>query len=154
MGTSKSNVEEAGLVLKRLKRRLKALEERHALDEREQNRRAISRVGVKDVYVPILKSTEVEENRRWKENLLWWSEGTQTSLDMQAPHVIKIGITNAELNEVVMKIDRDEAQTKSGITKIIDLLLDEYLTPNPFLKMAQTLETDVRKVRSKIGMRT
>ena len=59
------------------------------------------------------------------------------SIDMQAPHDITNGITNAELNEVVITMDRDEAQTESGITKIIDML-DEYLTPNPFLKLAQT----------------
>ena len=59
------------------------------------------------------------------------------SIDMQAAHDITNGITNAELNEVVITMDRDEAQTESGITKIIDML-DEYLTPNPFLNLVQT----------------
>ena len=56
---------------------------------------------------------------------------------MQAPHVIMNGIANAELNEVVITMNRDEAHTEDGITKIVDML-DEYLTPNPFLKLAQT----------------
>ena len=47
------------------------------------------------------------------------------------------GITNAVLNEIVNTLDRDDAQTESGITKIIDML-GEYLTLNPFLKLAQT----------------
>ena len=44
---------------------------------------------------------------------------------------------NAELNEVVDAMDRDEAHTECGITKLIDML-DYYLTSNPFLKLAQT----------------
>ena len=47
------------------------------------------------------------------------------------------GITTAELNEVDISMDRDEAHTESGITNISDVL-DEYLTPNHFLELAQT----------------
>ena len=106
------------------------------MDGREQNRRDISRARVKDVNVSILKSKEVEDYRRRKKNC-WWSECTQMPLDMQATHVIINGLTNAELNEVVITMDRDEAPTESGITKIIDML-DEYLTLNPFLELNQT----------------
>ena len=83
-----------------------------------------------------MKSTEVESYRRRKKNLLWWSECTLFPFGMQASHVIINGLTNAELIEVVIRRDRDEAHTKAGITKIIDML-DEYLTLNPFLKLAQ-----------------
>ena len=69
--------EYAGSKLEKLKSWLEALEEREAVDGRDQNRSRISRVSEKDVNVPILKSTEVEENRKWKKNLLWWSECTQ-----------------------------------------------------------------------------
>ena len=47
------------------------------------------------------------------------------------------GIISAGLNKIVFTMDRDETQTESGITKLIDML-DEYLTPNPFLKLEQT----------------
>ena len=110
--------------------------ERETVDGREQNRREISRVRVKDVKVPISSSAEADEYRRWKNNLLWWSACTQITLEMQAPHVIMNGITTAELNEVDIRMDRDEAHTESGITSISDVL-DEYLTPNRFLELAQ-----------------
>ena len=45
-------------------------------------------------------------------------------------------ITNDELNKVVITVDRDEAQIKFGITKTFDML-DKYLNPHPFLKLAQ-----------------
>ena len=48
-------------------------------------------------------------------------------------------ITNAELNRVVITVDRDEAQIKFGITKTFDML-DKYLNPHPFLKLAQIWE--------------
>ena len=76
-----SNDEDAGADLERLKRRLEALEERErereAVDGREDNMREISRVRVKDVDEQIFKSTEVKAYRRWKKNLLWWSECTE-----------------------------------------------------------------------------
>ena len=58
VGTSRSNVEEAGAKLERLKRRLEALKEREAVDGTEQNQRKIPRVRLKDVNVPILKTTD------------------------------------------------------------------------------------------------
>ena len=104
---------------------------------REQNRRDTSRVRrMKDVNVLTLRSTILEKYRRWKKSLLWWSECTQIPLEPQATHVIMNRITNAELNEAIT-MDRDEAQTELGTKKVI-VMLDEYLTPNPYLNLAQT----------------
>ena len=52
-------------------------------------------------------------------------------------------------------MDRDETQTESGITKLIDML-DEYLTPNPFLNLEQTYRQckTREKIRKKVGMST
>ena len=108
-GTSESRVEETGLELERLKRRLEAMEEKED-DMREQNRRDTTKVRMKPVNVPTLNSMGLEENRRWKRSLRWWSECTQFPLEMQAPRVIMNWITNAELNEMVITMDRDKAQ--------------------------------------------
>ena len=114
VGTSNSNVEDAGVELERLKEMLEALEERQTRDGREQNRRDISRVMVKDENVPILKSTEVEEYRRWKKKLLWRSECTQILLDTQAPHVIMNGITNAESIKSLVRWIETEHKSNLG----------------------------------------
>ena len=69
-----SDVENAGAEFKRLNRRLEALEEREAVDGREQIRKNLSRIRLK---VPILKSIEVEDYRGWNKNLFWCSECRQ-----------------------------------------------------------------------------
>ena len=74
VGTNNSDMENAGAELKRLNRRLEALEEREAVDGREQFRKNLSRIRLK---VPILTSIEIEEYRGWKKNLFWWSECRQ-----------------------------------------------------------------------------
>ena len=136
VGTNNSKIEETGFELEKLKPRLKALEERKD-GMRKQNTRDTTRVRMKDVNVPILKSTDLKEYRRWKKSLFCWRECTQITLEMRVPHIIMNVITNAELNEVVITMERDEAQTKFGITKTFDML-DRYLNPHPFLKCAQT----------------
>ena len=47
VGTNNSDLENAGAELKRLNRRLEALEEKEAVDGREHNRKNISRISVK-----------------------------------------------------------------------------------------------------------
>ena len=132
VGTSKSKMEETGFELEKLNQRLKAFEERKD-GMREQKTRDTTRVRMKDANVPILKSTDLKEYRRWKKSLFWWSECTQIKLKMRVTHIIMNGITIAELKKVVITMERDEAQTKFGITETFDML-DKYLNPHPFLK--------------------
>ena len=75
VGTSNTSVEDAALALERLKRRLEAFEERekHWRNEQTEQKRQIEGQNAR-CNVPFLKSTEMEEYRRWKKNLLWLSE--------------------------------------------------------------------------------
>ena len=63
-----------------------------------------------------MKSTEEESYRRWKKIYCGGVSVHNFHLEYRS-HVIINGLTNAELVEVVIRMDLNEALTKAQITK-------------------------------------
>ena len=57
---------------------------------------------------------------------------------MQAPHVVMNEITNPELNENVVNMDREDAHSEEAIRCLLTVL-EDYVTPNQYSKLEETL---------------
>ena len=57
---------------------------------------------------------------------------------MQAPHVVMNEISNPELNEIVVNMDREDTHSEEAIRCLLTFL-EDYVTPNQYSKLEETL---------------
>ncbi len=85
----------------------------------------------KDIEIPKLRSSALDEYRRWKRDVDLWMEFTQIEKNRQASHMILCRIQHAEIKDVVATIPKERRNTDEGM-KILLEVLDKHFMPNTF----------------------